>query len=292
MDNQESLELIRVGLSYLQHYLTQVPVERNPSKAMFLSAGETRRALAIKQAAAAREHLKPLTDFEYAQFALATMDEPLEAVLQRIEMLQAFREEYHVLDTAEEGIRLINQMTLDHPGFLLAIEYIPTSGNYHSILDLEGFNPSRIKTPDQFRRFVVALYYQFQSKHSEFWSARAGTSIIAECMGVTTDQFDDVPLSRIFHELYQWYPQKQKNIFILNSNSAVNLSISLWRRHMTPTLTSSIQLGCQIPGLESRKIDILYKIPTPAIARQTLLEDTKKLLETRYHHERKFQFPA
>ena len=177
---------------------------------MALSQVEITRAMDIKSTAGQHPGLKALSDFEYAQYALCTTDESQEQVLWRMQAMQAFREEYHVHDTAEEGRRVIGQLTEQHPGFLLAILYLETDQSYISILDLESFVSSHMNNAAQFRTFIVALYYILQCNQNHFKAIRTGTSVMAECLGVDSDTFDGDFLTTTMQELYLPYPQRNK----------------------------------------------------------------------------------
>ena len=205
--------------------------------------------------------------------------------------MQAFREKYHVHDTAEEGRRVIGRLTEEHPGFLLAIIYLEADQSYISILDLEAFVSSHMNNAEQFRTFIVALYYILQYNQNHFRAIRTGTSVMAECLGVDSDTFDGDFLTTTMQELYLPYPQRNKDIYLLNCPGVINAFLALWKRHLPANIKKALRVGCQIRGLEGFKIDLFYKLPTPEIVRLTLLTEASKLLETRYDYRSRFRLP-
>ena len=255
---------------------------------MMLLTEEIVRARAIR--AAANEHnLKALSDFEYVQYAICTPDESIEKVVERMTMMQAFREEYKIQDTVEEGVQVINQLTLDQPGMFLSIEQLAASQNYAVVLDAAAFLPARIQTPEQYRTFLAAFYYCFQLKNCQFQAMRNGASSLVECMGTTTENLDPTFLERFQHELYRWYPKLRRETFLLNSPSVVNCAYGLFKRYMSPNHKKTLRLGYQILGYEGQRIDSLYKMPTAEAGRQNLLSSVNRFLHTRYHNQSEFR---
>ena len=66
----------------------------------------------------------------------------------------------------------------------------------------------------------------------------------------------------------------------------------MWKRVMNTDVKKSIQLGCSIPGLEGYRMDVLYKTPTPEVARENMISKVEKYLRLRYQNQRTFRLPA
>lgn len=259
---------------------------------MVLTQTEVNRALQIKDAVQSQSHIKPLTDFEYVQYAMCCeQDETMDQIFHRMEMMQAFKEEYKIADTAEDGVDVIHQLNKEQPGFFLSIAYLPSTKNYLSVIDWAQLFPSRFKTWEQDRKFMGYLYYSCQAKSCQFQALREGSSIMVECMGVGTENFDSRFFSRMQHELLLWLPKLQKETFLLNSPSIANMAFALWRKFMRPDQKQALHMGHKIEGLEGQRIAELYKIPTLEIAEQHLLLNVKIFLQHRYQMEQEFRLP-
>ena len=89
---------------------------------MTLSEDETQWANALKLRVEASEDIQNLSDYEYAQFAIHSQGK-LRGALSRIQGLQAFREEYNINDTVEEGIELLRAFQEQQSWFLLDVNY-------------------------------------------------------------------------------------------------------------------------------------------------------------------------
>jgi len=82
---------------------------------MEISAEERQRALDIRSAIANAAEIDPVSDFMCAQLALIDGDNIIKA-LERVLHLQYFREEYGILDTAEDGRRHLMRLVDLFPG--------------------------------------------------------------------------------------------------------------------------------------------------------------------------------
>jgi CRAL/TRIO domain len=259
---------------------------------MLLTRTEVNRALEIKKAALKDEsNLKPLTDFEYVQYAITTMEEPMEQILYRMEMMEKFKLEYKIEDTPQDGVELIHQLSLDQPGFLLSVAHLPSSNNFMSVIDWAHLFPHKCKTWNQNRTFLGYIYYILQCKTCQFTAIREGSSILVECMDAGIQNFDSQFFSQIPHQLTRWYPKVQREMFLLNSPSVVNICFALWRRIMRPDEKKAVHLGHKVMGMEGVRIDEFYNVPTPEAANQHLLESVFTLLQHRYKMEQQFKLP-
>lgn len=279
-------------LEALRQELVNQATTREPvDTTMLLQPDEMTRALEIKAAAANRPDLKALSDFEYVHYAICTAGESMEEVMCRMEMMQAFRDEYGINDTVEQAIQMMDQLTrVDQPGFLVSLEYLPSSQNFLSVTAWSNLQPGRCQTDEQWRVFIGCMYYKYQAKFNQFLSIRNGSTSMVECMDTTMEKNFDIRFyERFMHELFRFYPVHPKEMFFINSNSGVNFVMGMWQKWMRPGLRSSVQLGHQIKGLEGQRVDVLYKTPTEEIARQQLLSRVANFLTNRYRHEQTFR---
>lgn len=256
---------------------------------MYLSPAEEARALEIKEAVEADHRLASLSDFEYVHWALTTVGESMECVLDRVFRMQCFCGEYKLSDTLEEGIILFFQHTKAHPGHMLAMEYLPSSENYIAISDYAAFYPGSIKTDEQFRIFMGGNFYQLQAQQPNFRAIRNGVSLMVECQDSSFENLDAGLQERYMVELFATYPQKLKEWFWVNSATVANMTCALWRRFLRPNMKDKFIMGHQIPGLDSRRLDTIYCVPTPEAANERMMLKALKFLALRYQNQKKFR---
>ena len=149
-----------------------------------LTDQECQWALEIKNAVMEDGDLKELTDFEYAQHAIASKGD-LEKALLKVGGLQTFREEYKVLDTLEEGLQALRAFQKQQPWFVLDVEYEPEFGHFVCVYDYGVMDPdAAMKMPEDWRTYIVGLYYIFQLLQANLGSIREGLVHIVECEGM------------------------------------------------------------------------------------------------------------
>ena len=76
----------------------RVDKREEEDKVLQLRRTELERALAIKQAVEQdmRIHHKSITDFDYVQWSLTTGEDSLEVVVEKVYLMQCFRDEYKI----------------------------------------------------------------------------------------------------------------------------------------------------------------------------------------------------
>lgn len=162
---------------------SQGPEEPRPFT-MNLKDDECRWAHEIKSAVMADDKLKDLSDFEYAQHAIASNGN-LESALQKVSGLQTFREEYNVRDTLEEGFQALEDFQKQQPWFVLDVEYEPRFGHFVCVYDYGVMDPdAAMKMPNDWRTYIVGLYYIFQLMQANIGAIREGLVHIVECEGM------------------------------------------------------------------------------------------------------------
>ena len=262
------------------------------TETMRVTHDEAARARAIQAAA---EHLKPLTDMGYAQYAIAASpDESISQIIHRMTVMQEFKDDYLIHDTVEEGVELMTQLTLRHPGLLLALEYLPSSRNYLTVADLVALDPQRIvRSKEDERVFLGGLYYACQCQAAQLEAIRNGTSCVVECMGLGPLNLDLPLLDKIVHKFYRWYPRLQKEQCFVNAPQGdISTLFGLYQRVLSKNQNETQTVVHTIPGLEGVRIDALYKTPSEEEARRHVLKRVQQYLTLRYHNERKSRLPA
>ena len=150
---------------------------------MSLKDEECRWAHELKAAVTEDDDLKELSDFEYAQHAIASQGN-LEKALLKVSGLQTFREEYNVKDTLEEGLQALEEFQKQQPWFVLDVEYEPQFGHFVCVYDYGVCNPDvAMKMPEDWRTYIVGLYYVFQLLQANIGAIREGLVHIVECEG-------------------------------------------------------------------------------------------------------------
>ena len=258
-----------------------------------LSSEELRWARELKAAtiAAAKEsdHLKEISDFEYAHYALYTRGD-VEQALERIEMMQHFREEYKINDTPEEGMEILLRFTREQqPWFMVSIDYSSTQGHFIYVYDYARLNPGVVKYPEDWRIFLGGMYYIYQLSQCNFMACREGIVHICECDSMSNNNFNGEFMMQNWHHLMAHYPIVQKECSWLHTPLEGNLQHAFYKRLMGP-MANIIRVGCHFDGYDGR-IDEMFKTPTEAIAEQRLLTRYLCYLRVRYHHQASYRLP-
>lgn len=253
---------------------------------MQLTSAEVARAKEIKTAMEALPELPNLSDFEVVQFALTCPGMSLEQACDKMSRFHSFRREYRIEDTARDGVQRFHHMTLQHPGLVLALEYLPSSSNYIAVHDYAAFFPP--KTEEETHVLFQGLFYLDQAKFPNFQSIRVGYTCLIECSGAGYANFDADFCQKFVVELFNSYPLNQKEVYYINSESTMSMMTALWNRFVPERVRNKWVLGFQIPGFEGQRIDVLYKTPTEEEARgRTVLQLLKNLL-LRYTNQQNF----
>lgn len=260
---------------------------------MLLTDAEIQRAQTIKQAVQVNPDIDNLSDFEYVQYALASEpEESLEFIVQkRIFTIQCFKQEYKVEETLEEGVTSFHHFTLAYPGFVLALEKYLTTGGYVCIQDWSKLFPARIDTPNKMRDFMVATYYHYHAWNPDFRAMRQGIRNMTECEGTSFANYDQAFFENSMEQLYVCYPKRHLVHHLLHTPSVINIVYGLCKRFLTPHIRDSIQVGQEVKGFEGHRIDELFTIPTPELARQKLVRNIEISLRLRQLNQRCFSLP-
>jgi CRAL/TRIO domain len=257
---------------------------------MALSQEEIDRAMEIKTAIVSDPNLDNLSDYEYVQYALAlpASEEPMATVMEYAYAMQCFRQEYRITDTLEQGSELFRASLRQHPGFFLAIEYVSNPGNFIAIDDVAAFDPKVLSGYEQRRIGMGGFYYRYQCVSSTFQAIRSGVAIMVECDGCSFSNFDAKVNEQFMVEFFRCYPKRHKEVLFLNSPTIINVAYSLWKKYMNNNMKTAFRLGYQIEGMEGQRIDALFTTPSPAIARQHMVQKVEQFLQLRYRNQKAF----
>ena len=149
---------------------------------MILTDAERTNAINIKEAIAANPELHHISDFMCAQLALVVGND-IDGAIERAYRLQWFREEYGVMDTAEDGSRCMAAYINLFPRMHLSFAYFSEGGNYVIVYDNAQFDSRQLKSEAQLRTWLGGAYYTCAAFCPDFESIRAGCVIVAECEG-------------------------------------------------------------------------------------------------------------
>lgn len=149
---------------------------------MKLTREEHQLALAIREAIAAAPEVDPVSDMMCAQLAMIE-GENIQAAVERAEQLQAFREEYGVQDTAEDGIRSFSRLNTLFPCFHLCLSYNHDGGNYVMIYDMTKFDLRLLKSDEQINAWLGGSYYSQAAMFPDLEAIRRGAILINELEG-------------------------------------------------------------------------------------------------------------
>ncbi|CAB9515236.1 expressed unknown protein [Seminavis robusta] len=254
-----------------------------------LSYDEIEWAHAIKQAVEEDEDLQELTDFEYAHYAIFTHGDTDNAV-DRIRNMQEFRAEYKISNTAEEGIDLLQEMmTKQQPWLVLDMDYSTEREHFTLVLDYSRLQPSKVKTPEDWRIMVGGQYYLHQIIHATIPSIQKGMVRICDVEGFEWKNFSVDFICTCYHHLFKHYPIKHQELTWMHSSSIANLLHSLFKS-MDRDFATSIRLGCQIDCCNG-KLETIFLTPTPEVAEARLLKKCCTFMAARYYNQNVFRLP-
>ncbi|CAB9519164.1 expressed unknown protein [Seminavis robusta] len=256
---------------------------------MQLTEMEIARAVIIKASVERDNRLQNRSDFEYVQYALTNLNETVDQVLERVYLMQCFRQEYRINDTPEDGVEFIHKLSLMCPGLLLAVDPLPFQHNYTAAVDMAKFLPEeQIRTDEDLRVYMGGTYYQWNSLYPNFMAIRQGWTMVCECEGTTMASLDPELIEKLGHHLFKSYPKNQKNVFLLNTPTAINMWWALFKKFVPYDQKGKYHLGQQIEGFEGHRIDGLYKTPTEEAGRQKMISHVHEFLTIRKKNEADF----
>ena len=257
------------------------------SRRMNLTDEEVDWALDIRDAIGMMPELDAVSDFFCVQLALIVKDDVGEAV-ERAMGLQAFKEEYNILDTYEEGSRCLRGLVHLLPRMWLSFAYSHDDGMYVEAHDLPKFDVSLIHNPEKVRTFLAGIYYMHHAMNSDFAGIRKGTIVLVECEGFdwtkkATFNFQN----RVFTELLSHYPYCIEGRHY-NTGAVFNIYLSMLRKLLPEKLKKTLQVGFQL----DERLDKYFLVPTVEAAEERMLLRLEECLRRRYENIKAYSFPS
>ncbi|CAB9506111.1 expressed unknown protein [Seminavis robusta] len=252
---------------------------------MQLTNEERQWALNIKQAITASPEINDMSDFSYAQLALTDRGD-LQAALERAAHMQAFREEYKILDSMEDGMRSLKTTLQVFPAAFLSFSYSNSHGSYCFVYDMAAFDLYKLnKQPGLFQSGMWGIYYLGHCMAPDFQSMRRGAIFLVECQGFDWKRNVDLKTIRtIWVDFLAVYPFQIQKMKYFHSGLFINLINSLKKRFLPKHIVDKMEIGCMF----ERRLSDIYLVPDIDAAAQRLLSALECSLNRRYENERSF----
>lgn len=107
---------------------------------------------------------------------------------------------------------------------------------------------------------------------------------------MTWNNFSHNVVIRNFSHLYENYPLRHKEISWLRTPTAANILFAFIKPLLHPEAARKFRLGCTFNGYDGR-LDQIFNLPTPELAKQNLLLKLLGYLVVRYHIEKQYRLP-
>ncbi|CAB9520451.1 expressed unknown protein [Seminavis robusta] len=254
---------------------------QNDPARMGLTQEEHQWAVAVKAAIEKIPDLDNLTDFMYAQIAIVSKGNVDDAVV-RAFRLQEHKKDNLILDTLDDALR-----HLPKDGFL-SIDFNLQSGGYIVAFDIGNYSNGAIwSNPDETCYYNRRAFYATHMTLCDLEALRVGGTILCECEGYQLVKGKTLSLTA-FQSIWKSvhaYPRKIKQVKFFNAPPLFKMMVSMAKAVLPTEVTSKFQLNAKCP---LGRLDRLYCMPTPEIARARLKERIKGLLVKRYANEANF----
>jgi hypothetical protein len=251
-----------------------------PSR-MTLTDHERNLAINIKAAITANPEINAVSDYMCAQLALIEGDN-LEGALARVTHLQCVREEYKIMDTAEDGARCFADYINLFPKLHLYFTFSEDEDTYVMVFDNTNFDFSQVKSEEDLRCWLGGIYYTCAAASPDFESIRKGLIFIAECW---KKGFDFKSLKKVWTEVAAVYPFRVGKAKYYNAGTVMTVVLSM----MKPFLPKDMRPRLQVGFRSEQRLDSLYLVPTLEEANLRLLGRLGENLRLRYRNERTFR---
>ncbi|CAB9523692.1 expressed unknown protein [Seminavis robusta] len=263
-----------------------VTVQADP-KFMEISDQEREWALAIKRAVEASPELDSIPDMMCAHLAIFSQGD-LDCAVNRVFNLQAYRKEYNIVNSIEEGKRVIEKYNfVDFQGIVLSFDFDLEIGNSLVVLDITKLDKGVFKCHRKTKEIFMALYYGSQAYFPNLEVVRKGNVQIAEFEGFdpSKNMVDGKIFRRGLIEIHGSYPTVVSHLYMYHTPMVANLMVSLGKRVLPKNLFPKITMGCTFPG----RLDQFYGLPTIEAATRRALDNLYESLRIRYENERTFR---
>jgi len=261
-----------------------------PSR-MHLTVEERLWALSIKQAIEEEPELDNLSDFWYAQLAVVTLQSRsltgLQDVVERAQILQAFRQEYKVIDTLGHAQRTLHEVMKLFPRYFLCFYHDDQEGHFTYVVDSTKLSFKSHSSNDRaLISFYCCMYYLLQAANPDFEATRAGISTMAECEGFNmTENFGNKFFVKIWTELLIAYPLQLISIKHFHTSMFKNLLLSMAKQFIPKEMHDKFETGCVC---ELGRLDRMYLIPNVEQANERFGKTFRECLQRRYVNEKTF----
>jgi len=248
---------------------------------------------------------RTLTDFEYAQYGLATEGD-LEGALFRVRGMQEFFEEYNVQGNCmQEGKELLRGMMEVQPFVVLEVAYEPlrrknpnnpgdlslSGGHFITIYDVKAVR-NDVKLPEDWRKFLGGRYYMEHLSNATLYSIREAQGYVVETQGLTFNNLCMEHMKTTWHHLLEFYPKrfKDQKMYLCNTGVFGNMLHAVMKLIMGEKHKNVAKVGCNISKYdEDTRLDEYYKMPSPEIAKAKLMQNFEQLLAIRMHNQKHFK---
>lgn len=244
--------------------------------------------------------ISPVSDMNYAQHVIIARGD-LDQALWRMKGLQEFRRVYNVQDSLspEDALVWVERFVRDQPGVLMHLDVDLNNGEGVTAWNYAAFHPQRgLETEANWKVHILFSYYIFLALHPTFQAIRQGGILLLEGQGMSWGNFDMTYETRQQEELFQHMPIKFQQIRVYNSNTIVNLFMSLMKPLLKPFGRIDVQMGCRVEeelgdahlsSTATRTLGELYLNPNYDVAMHNMLQRAKRLFQLRYHNEKVFR---
>lgn len=255
---------------------------------MEISTEERRWAFAIKTVIEREPEVDNLSDFLYVQLALIDKDN-VEAAVERAYKMQAFREEYKIVENLNQGRQCYQGGINQFPGFFLSINFLrgeEGTGNWTIVVDQTKMTAETLKPGGALDTWMKAAFYQFHAVSPDFEAIREGVVVLIECDGFDPKkQFGMKVFSRMWNELGLVYPVDMLSMKHFHTGVFLNLLVSLAKRVLPLEVHRRFEVGhiCQAGLLRD-----VFTTPCADAANRRLMDQFTQALKLRYENEASF----
>ena len=260
---------------------------KDDPRRMWLTRDEHRWALDIKDCLNMLPDVDA-TDFMCAQLAIICKDN-LEDAMRRAQGIQTYQEEYKILDTLEDGMRVFSRHVSLFPKHWLTLTYSHTDETYVFMQDIAELDMSQLTTPRRVDDWFAGCYYIHALLCPDFATIRTGAIVCVECVNhdwqpKTRQGNDGKLILKMMSELLAHFPCR---FICKNYHTGVmfNLFIATLRKLLPSEFKDMYQVGCDFDG----HLGDAMLTPTVELANLRLLGRMEHVLKRRYDNEKSFK---